>query len=594
MVFRQVKNLLAGWWTGWTEPHPAISDPGQRSRAKLLSGLSLGLGLLVFVITLLDVFQKKYGNISPEKAIPFQYILVPGLLMMLLVYIVSRSRYVKVAALMFLLLATGLIFVDLVAVRESSLDMAYLIFGVLMSSLFFDWKMTLLVLLGLMLSLLSLPWLTGGELTNSIFNAETFLTVIGVMIITIASLREQDRKRLETQTRVLAEREAELMASEEKYRTLVSEINEGIFETDNLGNFFYANQSMADIFGFESPGMLIGHNFMEFIAPETYDRVFKDFSEFIDGRLNLQVYLLEIQHPDGKHLQAEGRPILISMDGHVVGMRGTLRDVTVQLQAEAALLQAQARLEQRVAERTADLEEANLQLEKSAHLKDEFLASMSHELRTPLTGILGLTDVLQLQTYGQLSEKQLAALEHIATSGRHLLELINDILDFSKIEARQVSLRLMPCQVEQICRAALKSVNQKVQHKNLEAGLSVSPPDLIIQADPQRLKQMIMNLLSNAVKFTPNGGKIGIEVVGHPADGEVLISIWDTGIGIRPEDMPRLFQTFVQLDASLARQYNGTGLGLALVRRLAEMHGGGVSVKSEFGGGSRFTITLPW
>jgi PAS domain S-box-containing protein len=269
-------------------------------------------------------------------------------------------------------------------------------------------------------------------------------------------------------------------------------------------------------------------------------------------------------------------------------------ELAARKQAEAQLLQAQVRLEQRVAERTADLKSANLALQKAARLKDEFLASMSHELRTPLTGILGLSEVLQLQTYGELSEKQLTALKHIASSGRQLLDMINDILDFSRLETRQVELRFGSCQLAQICQSCLQQVAAPAEQKNLQTSFSIDPASIEIQADAQRLKQMIGNLLNNAVKFTPAGGSLGIDVSGSPAEQLVRITVWDTGIGIRTEDLPHLFQTFVQLDASLSRQYNGAGLGLALAKRLAELQGGTIRVESTFGKGSRFTISLPW
>ncbi|HEY3310584.1 MAG TPA: PAS domain S-box protein [Anaerolineales bacterium] len=269
-------------------------------------------------------------------------------------------------------------------------------------------------------------------------------------------------------------------------------------------------------------------------------------------------------------------------------------ELAARVQAETELVQAHSILEQRVVERTADLKAANLELEKAARMKDEFLASMSHELRTPLTGILGLSEVLQLKSYGDLSEKQMAALKHISASGRHLLELINDILDITRIEARQLVLRPGPCKLAQVCESSLFLVRSQAQQKNLQTSLTLSAENIIVQADANRLKQMLANLLGNAVKFTPAGGQIGIDVKGSLEEGQVHITVWDTGIGIRGEDIPRLFQTFVQLDASLARQYNGTGLGLALVKRLAELQGGSVSVESVFGAGSRFTIHLPW
>ncbi|MEI7847411.1 MAG: PAS domain-containing protein, partial [Chloroflexota bacterium] len=296
---------------------------------------------------------------------------------------------------------------------------------------------------------------------------------------------------------------------------------------------------------------------------------------------------------DERLLSTIANQTAISIENAQLFLRAQV-ELEARKKAETELLKAQERLEQRVMERTAELKDANLELEKSARLKDEFLASMSHELRTPLTGILGLSEVLQLQTYGQLSDKQMSALQHIEKSGRHLLELINDILDYSRIEARQMLLNPGVCQLEQICQGSLRAVSDLVKSKKLNTSFSIDPPGIAIQADGQRLKQMIGNLISNAIKFTPKGGNIGISVTGSQAENLVIITVWDTGIGIRSEDLPRLFQAFVQLDGSLTRQYNGTGLGLALVRRLAELHGGSVSVASTPGSGSQFSIKLPW
>ena len=262
-------------------------------------------------------------------------------------------------------------------------------------------------------------------------------------------------------------------------------------------------------------------------------------------------------------------------------------------QAETSLMEAQARLEQRVAERTAELKSANQSLEKAGKLKDEFLASMSHELRTPLTGILGLSEVLQLQTYGEMSQKQLTALKHIESSGRHLLELVNDMLDISRLEAQQMELTMGLCSLQQVCQNSYKEVEDLVLEKKQVYSIEVDPADLKVNADGRRLKQIITNLLSNASKFTPAGGRLGIQAGVNESEKKVTICVWDTGIGIREEDLPRLFQTFVQLDARLERQFNGTGLGLALVRRLTELHGGTISVESKIGEGSRFIVSLP-
>lgn len=283
-----------------------------------------------------------------------------------------------------------------------------------------------------------------------------------------------------------------------------------------------------------------------------------------------------------------------SESGNITHFVAIKQDITERKRAEAALRQAHAELEQRVQERTADLQVANLALEKAARLKDDFLASMSHELRTPLTGILGLAEALQMVTYGDLNDKQRSALKNIETSGRHLLALINDILDLSKIEAGRFDLQLEACSLGDICKSSLQLTRGMANQKRQLVSFHMDPPAIILKADARRLKQMLVNLLGNAIKFTPEGGKLGIEVRGDEKQQKLYITVWDDGIGIREEDLPRLFQPFVQLDSSLSRQYAGTGLGLSLVQRLAELHEGEVKVTSSPGNGSRFTIILPW
>jgi PAS domain S-box-containing protein len=264
-----------------------------------------------------------------------------------------------------------------------------------------------------------------------------------------------------------------------------------------------------------------------------------------------------------------------------------------QSELRAALEAERASLVSRVEARTAELRAANAELERAARLKDEFLATMSHELRTPLNAVLGLSESLLEGVYGPHNEKQVRALRTISESGRHLLDLINDVLDVAKIEAGTIELQLGMASIPSICRSCVALVKAAADKKQLEVTFSLTGAASYIEADGRRLKQILVNLLSNAVKFTPEGGRIGLRVHDDPAHDMTRFIVWDTGIGIAPEDVKRLFQPFVQVDSSLSRKYNGTGLGLALVRRLTEMHGGHVSVKSQVGVGSRFTVSLP-
>jgi PAS domain S-box-containing protein len=252
------------------------------------------------------------------------------------------------------------------------------------------------------------------------------------------------------------------------------------------------------------------------------------------------------------------------------------------------------RMEEALRHRSDALAHANAELGRAARLKDEFLANMSHELRTPLNGILSMSQALQEQVFGPINARQSEALTDLEMSGRHLLGLINDILDLSKVEAGKLTLDPGPTVVENVCRGSVRMVHEVALKKGQRVSLTLDPAVSSIVADQRLLKQMLVNLLSNAVKFTPEGGTIGLEVSGDASRGVVSFTVSDTGIGIASEDLPRVFQPFTQLDSRLSKQYPGTGLGLSLVWRMADLHAGGVTVESEPDLGSRFTITLPW
>jgi len=258
------------------------------------------------------------------------------------------------------------------------------------------------------------------------------------------------------------------------------------------------------------------------------------------------------------------------------------------------LQRTNAELEQRVAQRTAELNHTNIELEHANRAKDEFLATMSHELRTPLSSILGLSEILLEQIRGPLNEKQEHALHVITSSGQHLLGLINDILDVSKVEAGKMDIHPDVINVREIYQSSLNFVKEAALKKSIMLEFNSDPSISTLFADQQRLKQILVNLLSNAVKFTPERGKVTFDVSTNAERDQVHFSVTDNGIGIAPEDLKRLFRPFTQVDSSLARQHQGTGLGLTIVYKLTELHGGSVQVESEISKGSRFTVILPW
>jgi signal transduction histidine kinase len=290
-------------------------------------------------------------------------------------------------------------------------------------------------------------------------------------------------------------------------------------------------------------------------------------------------------------------------DEHDVALLGALGEQVAVGLDRATMLEETRRNEKELASK-------NRELVRVTKLKDEFLANMSHELRTPLNAIIGFSELLLMPGAGTLDEQQRDFLESIARNGRHLLGLINNILDLSKIEAGRMTVHLTRVDLRESIQGAVTDTGSLRSAKRQEVSIDVGAEPLFVVADHIRVRQVLINLLSNASKFTPEGGTVSLSALRTPVPlpiptdragdkprlasrDAVWVSVQDSGIGIRPGDMGKLFQVFSQVDSSSTRQQQGTGLGLALCKQFVEMHGGTIGAESVYGGGSTFWFILP-
>lgn len=405
--------------------------------------------------------------------------------------------------------------------------------------------------------------------------------------------------------------EEALEASEERFRAFFHLAPLAYQSLDQGGCFLEVNDTWCELLGY-ARSEVVGKNFADVLTSDCVGHFLYNFPCFLE---NGEIHAIEFTM-----VKKDGGHTLISLDGKVAREANgkfkkthcILSDITARREAENELGLHRDHLEELVAERTRKLSQTNDRLqqevaerkraekdsgqarrtaEEANRGKSRFLSSMSHELRTPLNGVLGFADLLHNQFFGTLNAKQLEYVQFIEQSGKHLLDLITDLLDFSKAEIGAIQLYRDAISLKKLIDTVIEMLDSQARENVIKLEVKVDQ-DLLVDGDERRCKQILINLLGNAIKFSPDGGQIDVraEVLD---DSHVTITVRDQGIGISDEELSSIFSEFYQADHVRDAELGGSGIGLALTRKLVELHGGKIGVRSEPGRGSEFWFTLP-
>ncbi len=393
----------------------------------------------------------------------------------------------------------------------------------------------------------------------------------------------------------LAASEAQLAAAYQEVRLAANAAHLGIWTWTFAGDTLYWDDRMCELYATPHAQSRAGITYAFW-----RDRVHPDDLAAVESALAaarrdlaewISTFRIVLPGGEVRYIYAAS---MVEQDAAGVPFRmvGVNRDVTDQVRYEQLLQQTNAELEQRVAARTVDLQAALVDLQAAGRLKDEFMAMISHELRTPLSGVLTLSEMLEDQLGGPLTQRQATYVQGIRRSGDHLLEVINGILGYVQLIGGRVQLHPSPCHLAPLLAACADPLRARAAARSQLLEISVVPPDLALYADTDALAEVIKRLLDNAIRFTPDGGRIGLAAnLNLPAGIDIVV--WDTGIGIASNQIDRILKPFTQGDGRLSRSHEGIGMGLAYVDQMVRLLGGTLQVASTLGQGSRFTVTLP-
>jgi PAS domain S-box-containing protein len=386
--------------------------------------------------------------------------------------------------------------------------------------------------------------------------------------ISLSPLETEDGMLVSSAIRDITDRKR----AEDKFRGLLESAPDAMVILGPDGKILLVNAQTEMLFGYER-AELIGKP-IETLVPERFRDRHPEYRKgyFAEPKARPMGMGLDLfgRRKDGKEFAAEiSLSPIVTPDGTLV--TAAIRDVT---------------------DRKRDMEEQNRRMQEANRLKSEFLANMSHELRTPLNAIIGFSKLLHSGKTGALTPTQVEYLGDIVNSSNHLLQLINDVLDLAKIESGRTEVRVEAVSLKRLAGEVRDILRGLAAEKRIRLVIDVSPEVDSVEVDPRLLKQVLYNYLSNAIKFTHETGQVAMRIA-PAADDRFKVEVEDTGIGIKTEDVGRLFVEFQQLDASSSKRYSGTGLGLALTKRIVEAQGGSVGVDSHFGTGSKFWALLP-